>query len=81
MGELAILIPLAPFILGGFAIWSKHRQREIEAGMRSAAEDAARYAAQNERLEQRVQTLERIITDKGFDVSTQIENLRDRPLN
>lgn len=81
MGELAILIPLAPFLLGGLAIWTRHRHREMEMQMRHSAEDAARYAAQNERLEQRVQTLERIITDRGFDVATQIENLRDRPLN
>ena len=51
----------------------------IEA--RLTAEKAAQYAAHNERLEQRVRVLERIVTDKGLDVSDQIENLRDRPLN
>ncbi|WP_339445033.1 hypothetical protein [Pseudomonas hunanensis] len=39
------------------------------------------YAAQTERLEQRVRVLERIITDRGVDLSHEIEQLRDTPLN
>lgn len=76
-----VLIPLAPFILGGFAIWSKHRQRELELMSQQNTERAAQYAAQNERLEQRVAVLERIIVDKRDDLSRQIEDLRDKPLN
>ena len=45
------------------------------------AEKAAQYAAHNERLEQRVRVLERIVTDKGIDIAEDIEQLRDRPLN
>jgi hypothetical protein len=45
------------------------------------AEKAAQYAAQTERLEQRVRVLERIITDRGVDLSDEIERLRDKPLN
>ena len=41
------------------------------------AEKAAQYASQVERLEQRMRVLERIVTDKGYDVATQIEALRD----
>lgn len=44
-------------------------------------EKAAQYAAQNERLEQRVQVLERIITDKSSSLADSIEDLRDKPLN
>ena len=72
-----ILIPLAPFLLGGFAIWSKHQQKMIEKQSELTAEKAAQYAAQTERLEARVRVLERIVTDKGYDVATQIEALRD----
>jgi hypothetical protein len=33
---------------------------------------------QMERLEARVRVLERIVTDRGYDVATQIEALRDQ---
>jgi len=42
---------------------------------------AAQYAAQTERLEQRVRVLERIVTDKGMDLSAEIDRLRDASLN
>ncbi len=57
----------------------QERRMEIEAGL--AAEKAAQYAAQTERLEQRVQVLERIITDRGMGLAEEIEKLRDAPLN
>ena len=79
--EIWILIPLAPFILGGFVIWSKHQQRMIEKQSEMTAEKAAQYAAHTERLEERVRVLERTITDKGVDVADEIEKLRDAPLN
>ena len=37
----------------------------------------ARNRANVERLEDRVQVLERIVTDRGYDIATQIEALRD----
>ena len=75
------MIPLAPFLLGGFALWSRHKQRELEIMSQSNTEKAAQYAAQNQRLEQRVQVLERIFTDKNTGLADAIENLRDKPLN
>ncbi|WP_066720370.1 hypothetical protein [Sphingomonas pituitosa] len=65
------------FIRPLFKLWE--RRMEIEAGL--AAEKAAQYAAQTERLEQRVQVLERIITDRGMGLADEIEKLRDAPLN
>ena len=75
------LIPLAPFIVGGLFIWTKHQQKMIEKQSEMTAEKAAQYAAQTERLEARVRVLERIVTDKGIDVADEIEKLRDAPLN
>ena len=72
-----ILIPLAPFIIGGFAIWTKHQQKIAEMQLQATAEKAAQYAASNKELEDRVRVLERIVTDGGYDVATQIEALRD----
>lgn len=80
-GTLALLIPLAPFILGGIAIWTKHQRKIAEMHMDAtaglSAEKAAQYAAQTQQLEERVRVLERIVTDKGYDVAAQIEALRD----
>lgn len=75
-----ILVPLAPFMIGAFAIWSNHQQKMMEKQSALTAEKAAQYASQNAQLEQRVRVLERIITDRGFDLAHQIESLRDAPL-
>ena len=59
----------------------EHRERRMEIEARMTAEKAAQYAAHNERLEQRVRVLERIVTDKGLELSSEIERLREKPLN
>ena len=76
MGELALLIPLAPFLLGGLVIWTKHQQKMANAQAQAPQVDQ-QLAAYTRELEDRVRVLERIVTDKGYDVATQIEALRD----
>lgn len=76
-GTLALLIPLAPFMLGAFAIWTRHNRRVEEIRAAATAEKAAQYATHTQALEDRVRVLERIVTDKGYDVAAQIEALRD----
>lgn len=70
-------------IIGGVFIkpWLALQQRKMEIEADKVAEKAAQYAAQTERLEQRVRVLERIVTDRGIDLSDEIEKLRDAPLN
>jgi len=58
-----------------------HRERRMEIEARLTAEKAAQYAAHTERLEQRVRVLERIVTDRGLELTDEIERLRDKPLN
>jgi uncharacterized protein with GYD domain len=77
-GTLALLIPLAPFLLGGLAIWTKHQHKMAQMGMKASAEKAAQYAASNAELEQRIRVLERIVTDGAYDTALQIEALRDQ---
>lgn len=72
-----ILIPLAPFIVGGIVVWTRHQQKMAELHIKATAEKAAQYASGSRELEERVRTLERIITDGGFDTALQIEALRD----
>ena len=74
---IAMMIPFAGIGVAIFAIWTHHRQKMFDKQVVMSAEKAAQYAASNQKLEQRVQVLERIVTDKGFDVSVQIDDLRD----
>jgi hypothetical protein len=64
-----------------FKRWLKFKETQLRIMADATAERAVRSAAHNERLEQRVRVLERIVTEKGITVSDQIESLRDRPLN
>jgi hypothetical protein len=74
-----VLIPLAAILAGVVHKWLAIKERQIEAMSHEAAEKAAQYATQTERLEQRVRVLERIVTDKGIDVADEIEKLRHEP--
>ncbi|QHL90936.1 hypothetical protein GVO57_09040 [Sphingomonas changnyeongensis] len=75
-------IPVVAGVLGdAFKRHLRFKERQLEAVTSETAEKAAQYAAQVERLEQRVRVLERIITDRGMDLATDIERLRDAPLN
>ena len=56
----------------------KFKERQLEIAARETAEKAAQYAAHTARLEQRVQILERIVTDTGVGVAAEIEQLRDQ---
>jgi intergrase/recombinase len=76
-----VLIPLAAIFAGVIKRWLDVKERQMEAISRTAVERAERYAAQTERLEERVRVLERIATSKGLGVAEEIEALRDqRPI-
>ncbi|OAN99463.1 hypothetical protein [Parasphingorhabdus sp.] len=85
--NFALLIPILGISCGLLAIfggvfvkpWIKYKQEQLKVQTQMTAEKAAQYAAHTELLEQRVRVLERIVTDKGMDISQQIENLRDEP--
>ena len=78
MGQLIGLVAVVMiFGIPILAIWTKHRKEVMELQAKQTAEKAAQYAASNKELEDRVRVLERIVTDGGYDVATQIEALRD----
>jgi hypothetical protein len=78
MGEyIAALAILMTFSVPILAIWTKHRKEVMHLQAQQTAEKAAQYATSNKELEDRVRVLERIVTDGGYDVATQIEALRD----
>jgi len=80
-----LLIPILGICCGLLAIfggvfirpWFKLQERRLEIEATKVAEKAAQYAAQTERLEERVRVLERIVTDRGVDLAQEIESLRD----
>lgn len=75
------LVGMAPFMMVIAIIWlvnnRKLEEKRITATAESSAEKAAQYASHTAELEQRVRVLERIVTDRGYDIATQIEALRD----
>ena len=79
---LEVLIPLAPFLMVLGIIWlvnnRKLEEKRITATAEASSEKAAQYASRVQQLEDRVRVLERIVTDGGYDVATQIEALRDQ---
>lgn len=81
-GTIAVFIPIIALMIPIVAIWTKHQQKiaemQVHTTADATAEKAAQYASKITALEDRVRVLERIVTDKGYDVATQIEALRDQ---
>ena len=81
MGQIGVFIPILALMIPIIAIWTRHQQKmaEVQISMTAdrTAERAAQYATNVKELEDRVRVLERIVTDRGYDVATQIEALRD----
>lgn len=70
-------------IFGGVVVrpWIKFQERKLEVEAELARERASIDSARQERLEARVAVLERIVTDRGMSLASEIERLRDAPLN
>ncbi len=77
IGLVGVMIPILALSIPIVAIWSKHRTKIVEMQIQATAEKAAQYVSHTSELEERVRVLERIVTDKGYDVASQIEALRD----
>ncbi|NJM49595.1 MAG: hypothetical protein HC843_00750 [Sphingomonadales bacterium] len=82
-----LLIPILGISCGLLAIfagaivkpWITMKQRQMELDAQMVAEKAAQYASDKSRLEERVEVLERIITDQGYSLAQEIEQLRKEP--
>ncbi|MGZ3199530.1 MAG: hypothetical protein ACXWI5_07690 [Croceibacterium sp.] len=82
MGDLIPLAgTLAPFLMVIGIVYvrsqAKLEEKRIAATTDNTAEKAAQYASRITEMEDRIRVLERIVTDGGYDVATQIEALRD----
>jgi len=78
---VALSIPFAGIGAGiaisFFAIWMNHRRKMMDKKVEMSTGQAIENAANVKELNKRVQVLESIVTDSGFDVSQKIESLRD----
>jgi len=84
IGLVVVVGLLLAMVMAGaesFKRFIRYREKQLELTADRTAEKAAQYAAQVERLEARMRVLERIATDKGVQLSDQIEDLRDDKLN
>lgn len=81
--EWPFLIPLAPFLMVLGIVWiktnAKLEEKRIAAGAAPRNDAGESVAVERiEELEDRVRVLERIVTDRRYDVASQIEALRDQ---
>jgi hypothetical protein len=78
MGEyVVVLIVLVTLSVPLFAMWSKHKKDMVRMQGGQDSVEVRQLKTENRELEDRLRVLERIVTDKGYDVATQIEALRD----
>lgn len=81
----ALAIPIVAILSGPLKRWIALQERRAEISATVAGEQAAQYAAKIERLEARVAVLDRIVTDRGTTLATEIDALgpplRNPPLN
>ena len=77
---LLFVVPITT-VVGGtvYLIRSKISGLQQELAAQRGANKTAPIESEKMELEGRVRVLEAIVTDRGFDVATQIEALRDRP--
>ena len=85
---LYALIPLAPFALGGFWIWTRHQSKMVDKQKEllmlgekmPESNDARQMREEMKYLKDRVAVLEQITTDghSSKQLENEIEQLRDR---
>lgn len=69
--ELAFAIVFIVMFAAMFKHWLEYRQSAGHSGQNEASEDRLR------RLEERVEVLERIVTDRGYELRQELSRLED----
>ncbi|MEI6642430.1 MAG: hypothetical protein WCL10_10365 [Novosphingobium sp.] len=75
-GQMALMIPILALLIPIIAIWTQHQRKIEEIRAKAVGEVGTQAAARAAALEERVRVLEAIVTDKSYDVASQIEALR-----
>lgn len=81
MFDGGLLIFLAPFLMVVGIVWVRSQaqleEKRIAAGAADRGKGDPQQARQIAELQERVQVLERIVTEGGYDLAHKIEALRD----
>lgn len=76
VADLALMIPIVGMSIPIVAIVAHHKRRLVELRIRELEAQAGSPAGVSPAIEDRLRVLERIVTDKGYAVATEIEALR-----
>ncbi len=80
---IGVMIPIIAIVLGMslgfFGMWTTHKQKlaKLQIAAQASAGSKGEQAELIRELQDRVQVLERIVTDGGYDLAHKIEALRD----
>ncbi|WP_374281176.1 hypothetical protein [Novosphingobium sp.] len=77
VAEIGAMIPIVALMIPIVAITTRHKRNMAELEVRKLEAQAQLGSGNTSALEERLRVLERIVTDKGYDVAHQIEALRD----
>lgn len=73
---IGVTIPVIALLRSPFRRWIDLKEKQMTLSAQVAGEQAAQYAAKIERLEAHVAVLNRIVTDRGTELSSEIDKLR-----
>lgn len=80
---LAMMVPFAGICAGMsiafYAISTTHRRKMMDKQAAISTAQAKQNAVMIRDMQTRIQVLEKIVTDSGFDLAHRIEDLRERP--
>jgi len=74
--DIGPLIPIAGIFAGVAFAWIGLKNRQLAFEHKRSEREATIQAEEKRRLEQRLEVLERIVTDRGIQTAEQIEALR-----
>ena len=73
---VAMMVPFAGISIAYFSIWTKHRRKMMDKKAAISSAQADQNAVTIREMQARIQVLETIVTDSGFDLAHKIEDLR-----
>lgn len=77
IGELAVMIPIIALSIPIVAIVARHKRQMVELRIREIEAQGGAGIGNTAAFEDRLRVLERIVTDRGFNLAAEIEALRD----
>lgn len=77
IGEIAVLIPIVGMSIPIVGLLTRHKRQMVELRIRELEAKANSGMGVSSAVEDRLRVLERIVTERGFNLAAEIEALRD----